>query len=82
MISTRFPGPAFNSGAIQKGDILCEINGQSVLRCSPSQVSAYLVGPEETSVTMAFLRGEEKLVTSLVRRNLAGAPRGASIFLC
>ena len=63
------PGPAFNSGAIQEGDILSEIDGHNVLRCHPSQISLHLLGPEESSVTVVFLRGEERIAVSLVRRH-------------
>ncbi len=63
------PGPAFNSGEIQEGDILCEVDGHSVLRCRLSQVAAHLLGPEESNVKVVFLRGEERIVVSLVRRS-------------
>ncbi len=62
------PGPAIHSGQVHEGDILCEVNGTSVLRLPPSQVSPHLLGPNGTSVAMVFLRGGERVAVTLLRQ--------------
>jgi C-terminal processing protease CtpA/Prc len=61
-------GPASNSGVIQEGDILSEVDGKSVLRFPPAQVSIHLLGPKDSSVEIVFLRGEEKVTVNLLRQ--------------
>ena len=68
-------GPAFISGLVQEGDILCEVDGKSVLRYPSSQVSPHLLGPKDTTVVMIFLRGEERIAVELVRQQAASYAR-------
>ena len=62
-------GPAFKSGSIREGDILCEIDGILVLRCTFSKVANILLGSKDTDVTLAFLRGDDKIVVNLKRQH-------------
>ena len=62
---------------VQEGDILCEVDGKSVLRWPPREVSPHLLGPKDTSVVLTFLRGEERVVVNLVRQLPASYDRPA-----
>ena len=63
-----YSGPAYESGIIKKGDILCEVDGTLVLRCTTSRISTYLLGPKDSLVTKVFLRGNKKIVARLARQ--------------
>ena len=53
---------------IQQGDILCEVDGKSVLQSPPSQISPHLLGPKDTHVVVVFKRGEDRVVADLFRQ--------------
>ncbi len=48
--------------------MLCELDGNAILRCKLSRVANNVLGPKDTTVTMAFLRGDERIVVNLKRQ--------------
>jgi C-terminal processing protease CtpA/Prc len=62
---------------VQEGDILFEVDGKSVLRLPPHEVSPHLLGPKDTSVMITFLRGEERVGVNFIRQQPPSYARSA-----
>lgn len=61
--------PAEEAG-VENGDIITKVNGESVFGMSLSQVVEAIKGPENTEVTVVFLRDEEYVELTMKRGKL------------
>lgn len=64
------PGSSAQEAGIQPGDILIEAQGTSLVGLDIDTPAQYIKGEEGTQVSVAVLRGEEKLTFSVERRTI------------
>jgi len=55
-------GPAYNSGKIQRGDVLFAIDGQKVLGWDVESVKPLILGPQGSTIVMSFYRVGNQVV--------------------
>ena len=53
------------------GDVLAEVDGKSVYRSPLSHISKYLLGPENTTAKVTFIRAGKLVEVSIVRAPVA-----------
>ncbi len=59
--------PALEAG-VQKGDLIVEVNGESVKGLSPAELAAKVKGEEGTTVRITFKRQDKWITLEIVRR--------------
>eukprot|EP00288_Rhodomonas_lens_P019500 CAMPEP_0177691300 /NCGR_PEP_ID=MMETSP0484_2-20121128/1235_1 /TAXON_ID=354590 /ORGANISM="Rhodomonas lens, Strain RHODO" /LENGTH=112 /DNA_ID=CAMNT_0019201919 /DNA_START=111 /DNA_END=449 /DNA_ORIENTATION=+ len=68
LVASLIPGgPAEKTGQVQPNDVLYEVDGKNVYRSPLSTVSSNLLGPNESTVRVVFLRNAEQVQVSIVR---------------
>ena len=73
ILETMENSPAKEAG-IQKGDIIQEVDGESVEGLDTSGVASKVKGEENTKVKLKILRGDETLDIEIVRRKIKAYP--------
>eukprot|EP00286_Rhodomonas_abbreviata_P009472 CAMPEP_0181330428 /NCGR_PEP_ID=MMETSP1101-20121128/23895_1 /TAXON_ID=46948 /ORGANISM="Rhodomonas abbreviata, Strain Caron Lab Isolate" /LENGTH=169 /DNA_ID=CAMNT_0023439685 /DNA_START=24 /DNA_END=530 /DNA_ORIENTATION=- len=68
LVASLIPGgPAEKTGLVQPNDVLYEVDGKNVYRSPLSTVSSNLLGPNDSTVRVVFLRNAEQVQVSIVR---------------
>lgn len=69
VLSVEPNGGAFDAG-IQAGDVICKVNGQSVLELGIEGAKEKIKGSEQTEVELTVLREQTTLVFNVVRKKI------------
>lgn len=66
-VSNVLPGTPAEAAGVQRGDIFLEVNGESVVGLTTTELAARVRGPQGTTVDIIFQRDEEEISFSIER---------------
>lgn len=66
-VANVLPGTPAETAGVREGDVFFEVNGESVVGLSTTELAARVRGPRGTTVNIIFLRGEEQIALEIER---------------
>jgi len=66
-VTNVLQGTPAEAAGVQRGDIFLEVNGESVVGLTTTELAARVRGPQGTTVDIVFQRGEEEITFTIER---------------
>ncbi len=66
-VTNVLPGTPAEAAGVRRGDIFLEVNGESVVGLTTTELAARVRGPQGTTVDIVFRRGEEEISLTIER---------------